>query len=558
MYMATIIVDSTESTFVTSLLPNTNFSTNPLLITGTDPVFLSSVSFIKFVLPVLPVTSVNSAILRLYLIVKNGAAPSPVVVNRVTTPFNTATVTFNTQPSFVATSSQLNITTADVLNFVQIDVTSLINSWLNGTFTNAGIALTDSDGTTSVQFASSNFSEFYVPKLILDFTEGPTGGTILSGVGAPTCAIGNTGDLYADTEAAQIYIKQTQPTPPTVRTIPVPTGNTLLVGSTRPFTTIQAAINAAVDGDLILLDAETFTITSEITVNKSVTIRGQGIASTTVITTTPSVINMFNITVPDVVISSMKIVQNFPVVLSIESVILINNLLATGVYIDNCEISICELGISIKAKEFQITNCKFTYAPLASLDNGNFYILISSTSGDSIISNNTFVSDSGNTRCRFIIITNISVSSGTLMGKLLINNNIQQTSPFTLRHLLVIEEFIGQDFELNINNNTTINEGNVPVLLFNADNSIFKFIEVVGNSIQNTAGKGLIGIDGSSTGSTDIFASGNTIANPFFTAGWASATVPTSFIVGYNTAVIPLAPTLPLASCYWLLLCCSN
>ncbi|MGV2527769.1 UNVERIFIED_CONTAM: hypothetical protein FOS11_34030, partial [Bacillus thuringiensis] len=102
--------------------------------------------------------------------------------------------------------------------------------------------------------------------------------------------------------------------------------------------------------------------------------------------------------------------------------------------------------------------------------------------------------------------------------------------------------------------NTTVNEGNVPVLLFNADFTIFKFIEVNGNSIQNTAGKGIIGIDSSSIGQTPIFSSGNTIANQSFTPGWASATIPPSFIVGYNTAVILEPPNLPLTSCYWLML----
>ncbi len=210
-----------------------------------------------------------------------------------------------------------------------------------------------------------------------------------------------------------------------------------------------------------------------------------------------------------------------------------------------------EIGIGLKATEFQITNCNFTYAPLASAGNGYFYIFISSTSGNSIIDSNTFVSDSGNTNCRFIIITNVSVSSGTLQGKLIISNNTQSISPFTLRHLLVIEEFIGSDFELYINNNTTINEGNVPVLMFNAILGIFKFIEVIGNSIQNTAEKGLVGIDGGSAGTTDVFSSNNMIANEFFREGWASATIPESFIVGYNTEITP-APVLTLAACYWL------
>ncbi|MBU7006571.1 hypothetical protein [Phosphitispora fastidiosa] len=300
-----------------------------------------------------------------------------------------------------------------------------------------------------------------------------------------------------------------------------------------------------------MLDAETFIITSTINVNKSVTIEGQGSAATTVITTTPAVVNMFNITVSDVVIQDMKIVQNFPSVLSTETVININNLAAAGIYINNCEISVCEFGIGIKATEFQITNCTFNYAPLAASNNNYRYILISSTSGVSIIDNNTFVSDSGAVRCSFIIITNITVNLGTLQGKLIISNNTQLTSPFTLRHLLLIEEFVGMDFELYINNNTTINDDNAPVLLFNADLDIFKFIEVIGNSVQNTDGKGLIGIDSSSVGSTSVFSSNNTIVNEFFDVGWASATNPISFIVGYRTTITP-APVLPLESCFWL------
>lgn len=378
------------------------------------------------------------------------------------------------------------------------------------------------------------------------------GPTVITDAGAPTCAIGQIGDFYTDISTGQAYLKLAQPEPAPVRLIPPPTGNTLLVGSGQTYTTIQDALDAASNGDLILLDSETFNITATINVNKSVTIEGQGIAATTVITTTLSGQNfMFNVTQPNVVFKNMQIVQNYPSVSSVETVIAVNDLGATGIYVDNCEIAVCEIGIGLKATEFQITNCNFTYAPLASAGNGYFYIFISSTSGNSIIDSNTFVSDSGNTNCRFIIITNVSVSSGTLQGKLIISNNTQSISPFTLRHLLVIEEFIGSDFELYINNNTTINEGNVPVLMFNAILGIFKFIEVIGNSIQNTAEKGLVGIDGGSAGTTDVFSSNNMIANEFFREGWASATIPESFIVGYNTEITP-APVLTLAACYWL------
>lgn len=388
--------------------------------------------------------------------------------------------------------------------------------------------------------------------------QGPPGTPVLTGVGEPTCAIGNPKDLYIDISSGCLYYKLIQPVSPNVRPIPDPAGTTLLVGSTSTYTTIQDAIDAASNGDRLLLDAETFDITATINVNKSVTIEGQGMTSTTVITTSlsPSPYHMFNVTVSDVVFKNMKIVQDYPRSTGeTDTVIAINNIAATGIYIDNCEIGISEVGIGTRASEFQITNCSFVYAPNALLNNKYACILIQNTAGTSIIYNNTFVPGSQNVGCFFIRITNVEVIGGTLQNKLYIGNNTQIMSLFTLRHLLAIEDFVGSGFELYINNNTTVNEGNVPVLLYSAILSIFKFIEVVDDTVQNTAGKGLIGIDGGSTGTTDIFNSGNTIVNEFFKVGWASATIPTSFIVGYDTSITP-APVLPLAGCYWLNLCC--
>ncbi|USD15046.1 cell surface glycoprotein [Priestia megaterium] len=361
---------------------------------------------------------------------------------------------------------------------------------------------------------------------------GQAGTQVLTGTGAPTCAIGNLGDTYIDLATGQTYYKLSQPVPPAVRKpIPPPTGATLRVGSTQTYTTIQAALTAANNGDRLLLDAETFTITSTINVNKSVTIEGQGIGTTTVVMVTPlpppaTFTNMFNVTVSNVIFQKMSIIQNFSSPSSNDSVISINNLAATGIYIDTCAISVSETGIAVIATEFQITDCNFTYASSAPSGNGYRYILISSTSGQSIIDSNTFISASGTAMCTFIRITNIAVSSGTLQGNLVVSNNTQLTSPNTLRHLLNIEEFVGSDFGLFILSNTTRSEGNVPVLLNIANLNIFKFIEVDGNKVQNTAGKGIVGIDVSYIGTTNIFSSGNEIANQSFAAGWASAIVP--------------------------------
>lgn len=321
---------------------------------------------------------------------------------------------------------------------------------------------------------------------------------------------------------------------------------------------IQNAINAGttVDGDLLFLDDPTYTITAVITINKSLTIQGQGAASTTIQKLVPTAgsDNMMNITAPYVVLQNFKIIQNYPSSISTETIISVNNAAATGIYIDSCEISVCEFGVGVLAEQFQIINCRFTYAPLAAANNSYRYIAIYNTTGVSIINNNKFASDSGNVRCYFIAITNVAVNSGTFQGQLLVSNNTQSASPFTLRHLLDMEEFLGTDFQLFIINNTTIREGNVPVLFFNAKLGIFRFVLATGNSVQNTAGKGLIGIDSSYIGTTNIYSSGNTFANPAFTPPWASATSPSSLTVGYNTSVIPTNPSLPLQSCYWMLL----
>lgn len=176
--MPTVTLNTSQTTFVASALPNNNFSFYPLLYTGTDVSFGNCISFLKFVLPSLPVTTVDSAQLQLSVIVKTGAAPSPVVVNRVISTLDTSTVTYSTQPAFTATSSQINITTADLYTLVQIDVTELVNQWLNGTFANNGFALTNSDGTTLVQFGTNNIVyEPYFPKLILTYSETPVGPT---------------------------------------------------------------------------------------------------------------------------------------------------------------------------------------------------------------------------------------------------------------------------------------------------------------------------------------------------------------------------------------------
>lgn len=173
--MPTVSVSIPDTTFVSSSQPTQNFSFYPLMYVGSDPTFLDCIGLMEIELPPLPVTSVDSAVLQLSVIVKTGDKPSTIVVNRVTSPFDADTVTYNTLPSFVATSSQVSIDTSDLYTIVEIDITTIVNQWLSGTADNYGIALTNPEGVTLVQFGTNNIVyEPYFPKLVITYSDTPT------------------------------------------------------------------------------------------------------------------------------------------------------------------------------------------------------------------------------------------------------------------------------------------------------------------------------------------------------------------------------------------------
>lgn len=197
--MPTMNLQSTGSTFVSALLPNTNLSASAIIVVGTDPVYLDSISFIQFDLSSIPVAVVSSAILRLYVFSKTGAAPSPINVNRVTSAFDINTVTYNTMPPFVPTGITTNVTVGDVLTFIDIDITTLVNQWLAGTFPNYGLALTNPDGTTSVHFGGEPIVDPYGPLLIATYSGGALQGFQAQLQGSPAAIIANGNNVIFDT-----------------------------------------------------------------------------------------------------------------------------------------------------------------------------------------------------------------------------------------------------------------------------------------------------------------------------------------------------------------------
>ena len=97
-------------------------------------------------------------------------------------------------PTYVPTASTTVISTEEVLQYIEIDITVLVNQWLNGIAPNYGIALTNSDGTTSVQFGGKPVGAAFEPQLVVTYSPETPGN--LSGIQAQL--IGSGGDLIND------------------------------------------------------------------------------------------------------------------------------------------------------------------------------------------------------------------------------------------------------------------------------------------------------------------------------------------------------------------------
>jgi len=171
--MPSVTINIPNTTFVSSLLPNNNMNFYPVMYIGTDPNYQNCNGLLQFTLPSLPTASVDSAVLQFTVIDKSQADPSVVVVNRADSSFSTSTVTYNTQPAFTATASQVSVNQSDLYQRVSIDITSTVNSWLAGTYVNNGIVLTCSG--TAVQFATNAITYTpYFPTLTLTYSSTPS------------------------------------------------------------------------------------------------------------------------------------------------------------------------------------------------------------------------------------------------------------------------------------------------------------------------------------------------------------------------------------------------
>src|SRR5579884_1512120 len=126
-------------TFVSSATPKTNYGPSITLVVGQG-----STAYVQFNLSGVPTgATVSKAMLRLYVdaVVTNGAFD----VYRLNNAWSENTLTYNTPPPALGTSATgghpISITSASFNQFLLIDITSLVQGWVNGTIANNGVAL---------------------------------------------------------------------------------------------------------------------------------------------------------------------------------------------------------------------------------------------------------------------------------------------------------------------------------------------------------------------------------------------------------------------------------
>ena len=364
--------------------------------------------------------------------------------------------------------------------------------------------------------------------------------------------IGNIGDTILEFNSCNLWKKISDtgvvfPAPPSVKAIPTPTGNTILVGSGQTYTTIQDGVNAASAGDEILLNAgETFTLTAPVIMPNPITIRGQ--AGTIVQRTTTTTAGNASLFTIDSNIGPY-IFRDFEMRMTGADVsggtgtcILAPSFSPQldNLFVDNCKIGISRNGITTYSKNMQVTNTDFYIALPTYTTSNQFRCLdVYNIDGNYMIANNTF--DTGNILNNLMVYFKFSNGSGQFSGKLTLLNNIETlTNTNQLRNLALLEEWTSTtgSIQMFFIGNQTGTDGEVfPAIQLNSpDNSVIDFILLEDNTFKNNNGNGVVGVfmpPGPSTGTFPIYEQNNNITNLTFTAPWETATVPASVYAGW-------------------------
>jgi hypothetical protein len=180
--------------FTSTAASNTNYGAK----TTVNVDGATEIGYIQFDLSGIPAgATVSQAMLKLYV---NGVTTAGSFnVDYVNGGWTESTINASNAPALGSNiASGISITTASKNQYIQVNITSAVQAWLNGSTTNDGIALV-AEGTTNVQFDSKeSTSTSHAPELDIVYangTQGPAGPQGPQGAQGPQGPEGPSGPI---------------------------------------------------------------------------------------------------------------------------------------------------------------------------------------------------------------------------------------------------------------------------------------------------------------------------------------------------------------------------
>lgn len=173
-------ITPSADTYTNTATPTTNNGAKPLLdVDGT-----SQITYIQFNLASIPeTTSISQATLKLY--VNSVTTAGSFNIDYVNSSWAESTLDASNAPTPGTTiASNVNVTTANKNQYILVNVTSAVQSWLSGTEANNGLALVANSTFNATFDSKENTGTSHPPELDIAFPGGTiTGVTTASGSG---------------------------------------------------------------------------------------------------------------------------------------------------------------------------------------------------------------------------------------------------------------------------------------------------------------------------------------------------------------------------------------